>query len=153
MNLLSALKKPHAKPSTTNHFAHAHLATEETPLTPTLVVTKLNVKPVLTVLPIWPVMSTSNDASIPVEEPPVEKDPVELKITNLFATAHQDSNQPMVNVWTLMNVPSQDHAMPQPFAEIHLVLSPALALKVVWEMPEPLVANPGMNVLGTGIAR
>ena len=54
--LPSALKEPPANPSSTNLSAPAQLSTEETQLIPTLVVTRLNVRPMMSVLEIWLVM-------------------------------------------------------------------------------------------------
>ena len=76
----------------------------------------------------------------------MEKDLAEQKITNLFAIANQDSNPLMDNVWTLMNVKSQELVIQQPFARTLQDLSPAHVPKEVLETREHLDANQEENV-------
>jgi hypothetical protein len=60
--LHSALKEPPVKPSSTNPSAPVHQSTEEIQLIPTLVVTRLNVRPMTSVLEIWLVMPRTCNA-------------------------------------------------------------------------------------------
>lgn len=153
VSLLSALPKPPAKPSTTNHSVLVHLDTEEIPLTPTLDATKLNVKLTTTVLHNWPVTQEHSNVSILVQLSLVAKDLAELKTTNQSATANLVSSLPMDNVWTLMNVPSLVLVILQPFAETPLDLSLAHAQKEVLEMPEHQDVNQEENVPMTEIVQ